>query len=291
MKKMLLLSCLAFVVSMSVFHVSAQLALPAITNDDAAQIVPQLNSALQNSSFLSSITGYMIADEQNMPALYQIVKNLTSKLGNPIPLVLVFKGNILHKIMEEFGEDYRVNAFAFSITKSLSLICVGQNLVEELTYDELEAVIAHELCHIDRYHVIKQWVLNSVIMYIIAVVCAGIIFPIMRHQNPAELHPAVQIAMYATPLLLTILVAYCIQRYYSRVCEKQADLGAADIIRNPVSLANALDHIEKIYKNKDRLIDFFIEMDSTHPLTKNRRRYLEALAQAAATHPQTAQVV
>ncbi len=275
---------------MGMFGAAAQTPLTSdMAKDGAAQVVPQLNSALQNSSFLSSITGYMIADEQNMPALYQIVKNLTSKLGNPIPLVLVFKGNILHKIMEQFGEDYRVNAFAFSITKSLSIVCVGQNLVEELTYDELEAVIAHELCHIDRYHVIKQWVLGSVITFIIAVVYIGTMFQIVRHRNHVELHPA-QVAIYVTPLLLTILVAYYIQRYYSRVCEKQADLGAADIIKNPVSLADALDHIEKIYKNKDRLIDFFIEMESTHPLTKNRRRYLEAYAQAAATQPQTAQV-
>ncbi len=164
MKNIISCAAMVFLVSMSQQDIQAQLmpteVMPTqVVGNDTGPIVSELVGALQHTSTMSSITGFMLANEKNMPSLYKIVKNLTAKLNNPMPLILVFKSNKLWSLAEQFGVDFKCNAFAWSLTKSLSLVCVGQDLVEGLKYDELEAAIAHELCHIDNNHSIKQLVL------------------------------------------------------------------------------------------------------------------------------------
>jgi Zn-dependent protease with chaperone function len=285
MKKILSCAAMVLLASMSQQNVQAQLtptqvASTQIVGNDTSQIVSELVDALQHTSNMSSITGFMLANEQNMPSLYQIVKNLTVKLNNPMPLVLVFKGNILWNLAEQLGLDYKCNAFAISLTKSLSIVCVGQDLVEGLKYDELEATIAHELCHIDNYHTLKSLVLFMVLFKILKPILDKYFPTVIRIRN--QHHCASGIGYAIEYIVLTTIIFSLIKLYYNRVCEKQADLGAARIIKNPISLADSLDHIEKIYANKKHcFVDFFIELGSTHPLTKNRRQNLEAYAQAA----------
>ena len=113
------------------------------------ELINQLNGA--QDSF-----GFTRVTENNIPKLYAIVKNLTEKLGNPMPKIFVFKGNLVSSILNQFGLDLTCNAFAASLTKSISIIFVGRDLIDNMTESELEAVIAHELGHIDKYHTLKK---------------------------------------------------------------------------------------------------------------------------------------
>jgi Zn-dependent protease with chaperone function len=240
------------------------------------ELITQLNRS-------NDVVGFTRVTETNLPKLYNIVKKLTTKVGNPMPLIFVFKGNLLSSGLNELGYDYTCNVYALSLTKSTSLICVGRDLVDNLTESELEAVVAHELGHIDKYHVIKGliwiWVLIFTFKYLVK------FFPatnrVWYHFVPECLDPYV--SEYLAQFLESFTVAYIakklIKNFVFRCQEKEADLFAASIIDDPNALGQALECMDKVYTQKDRVVlDGLMRLFRTHPLRKDRVAYLKALA-------------
>jgi len=90
-----------------------------------------------------SIPGWPVyISEEKTKQLYSMVKELSDEIGMPVPKIF-FINNFF-------------NAFATSLTQNFSLICLGGDLVKELNDDELRCIIAHELGHIKKYHVLKS---------------------------------------------------------------------------------------------------------------------------------------
>lgn len=64
-----------------------------------------------------------------------------------------------------------------------------------------------------------------------------------------------------------------------RLFEKEADMTASRIIDDPRVLGQALDGLEKNFREKPHFIyDFVTELFVSHPLTKNRKAYLTQAA-------------
>ncbi len=135
--------------------------------------------ALKNSSRnaiqeLVAILGFLLVTKEKCPTLYKLVEECATKLKTPVPpLVVIFQGNLLTRILEELSIlDLRCNAGTRSLSPSLSMFQIGEDLITDMINkngmkaDQLKAVIAHELGHVKRNHFLK-------ILIIVAVVYIG----------------------------------------------------------------------------------------------------------------------
>lgn len=139
------------------------------------------------------------------------------------------------------------NAFALPGGK----IYATEQLIEELSPDELTAVLLHEVGHIYYHHPMRVLIEN-------------------RLFSAAIIMAAGYGDAYGWGGALMSLS-------HSREYEKEADIFAGQALkklgRSPGLLAQALEHIEKLPQTPIAQIGWL----STHPITSERKKYLEAL--------------
>src|SRR3954462_8178372 len=162
--------------------------------------------------------------EQEDPRLYQMVRDLTTRAGLPMPKLYV--------IPQE-----QPNAFATGRNPKHSAVAVTAGIRKLLSEDELRGVLAHELGHVRNHDIL----LTSVVAWIAsAITWIGYLVPFIGGDDDSPLG-------IIGPLLLWLLApiaAAIIQLAISRQREYAADATGAEISGNPESLASALLRLE-----------------------------------------------
>ncbi|NKQ40766.1 MAG: zinc metalloprotease HtpX [Sulfurovum sp.] len=213
-------------------------------------------------------------DEQSAPGLYNIVHRLTKRANLPMPAVYI--------IPEE-----QPNAFATGRDYENAAVAVTEGLLNLLSEEEVEAVVAHELSHIKHYDMLIGTVAATIAGAIAMLANFGMFFGGGRErQNP--------ILMIALMILMPI-AASIIQMTVSRNREFMADEGAARMTGHPEWLQSALAKLDNyargtIMRDADPqtahmfIINPFTGKDvslkqlfSTHPSTESRIERLETL--------------
>ncbi|MGZ5316420.1 MAG: zinc metalloprotease HtpX [Solirubrobacterales bacterium] len=171
------------------------------------------------------MSGAKPISEQEAPRLYQMVRDLTTRAGLPMPT--------LHMIPQD-----QPNAFATGRSPEKSAVAVTQGITRLLSEDELRGVIAHELAHIRNRDVLIQSVaatIGGAITYLAYMLMwfGG------DDESPLGLVGTLGMVILA-PIAATI-----IQLAISRQREYSADATGADICGNPESLASALLRLEE----------------------------------------------
>nr|WP_314541376.1 protease HtpX [uncultured Massilia sp.] len=139
------------------------------------------------------------------------------------------------------------NAFATGATKNASLVAVSTGLLESMTHDEVEAVLAHEVAHIANGDMVTltliQGVVNTFVIFLARVVAYGV-DQFLRKDEEESSGPG--IAYYVTSIVCDILfgiLASIIVAWFSRQREYRADRGAAKIMGTPRPMIAALQRL------------------------------------------------
>nr|WP_250807543.1 M48 family metallopeptidase [Neorhizobium tomejilense] len=90
-----------------------------------------------NVGIVSAATGARSVSRTEEPELYNLLENLCISRGMTMPKLRVMETSAL-------------NAYASGVTKSQYTVAVTRGLMQTLSKDELEAVLAHELAHIEH---------------------------------------------------------------------------------------------------------------------------------------------
>jgi heat shock protein HtpX len=162
--------------------------------------------------------------EEEDPRLYQMVRDLTTRAGLPMPKLYV--------IPQE-----QPNAFATGRNPDHSAVAVTAGIRKLLTEDELRGVLAHELGHVRNHDILLTSVVASIAA---AITWIGYMALWVGGDNDGPLG-------IIGPLLLWILApiaAAIMQMAISRQREYGADATGAEICGNPESLASALLRLE-----------------------------------------------
>jgi len=189
------------------------------------------------------------------------------------------------------------NAFATGRSPSHSAVCVTTGIMDRLTAEELEGVIAHELSHVAHRDVLVMTLASS------AGILAGMItrgaqfggLGMGRRNNDNGGAIAFVIALVAS--LIVYAISFFLIRLLSRYRELCADRSGAFLTQKPSALASALQKItgeiaaipNKDLRSVQTMNAFFIApaisgatfktLTSTHPSLEER---LEQLAKVAA---------
>jgi len=164
--------------------------------------------------------------------LYEIVEMLARKAEIPMPKVYIIP-------------DQAPNAFATGRSPKHAAVAATEGLVKNLSKDEIEAVLAHEVTHIKNRDTAVQTVvavIASAIMHLTMIARFGFLFGLGdRDGNGRD-------GLFTTILLIIFapIAAVLIQAAVSRSREYMADKGSKNIIGTGAPLANALRKIENL---------------------------------------------
>ncbi|MEE9905112.1 MAG: protease HtpX [Chlorobium sp.] len=162
--------------------------------------------------------------------LVDTVRQLSKKAGLPMPEVAVFEG--------------APNAFATGPSKSKSLVAVSTGLMQSMNKKEVEAVLAHEVAHIQNGDMVTltliQGVVNTFVIFL-ARVLAYAVDSFLRRDEESSGSPGIGywISSIAFEIMFGILASIIVM-YFSRKREFRADAGAAALMGDRRPMIDAL---------------------------------------------------
>ena len=156
--------------------------------------------------------------ETEDPELHRIISDLAITAGIPKPKVGISNINI-------------PNAFAFGRTKKDGRVCVTRSLLNLLSREELKAVLAHEISHIN-HNDMAITTLVSAIPLICYFIFRSFLWGGNDRNNGGYIIGLVALAAY--------LIGQLIVLFISRTREYYADQGSIELGTQPDKLASAL---------------------------------------------------
>lgn len=166
--------------------------------------------------------------EHQMPQYHAIVAELARRADVPVPRLYV-------------SRSPQPNAFATGRNPDNAAVCVTEGLLNTLSWDEIQGVLAHELAHVRNRDILIGSVAAAVAMGITFVAMIGrwaLIFGGGRAEDRDS--PLGGILM----LILAPVAAGLIQMAISRSREYEADASAARLLGTGEPLARALEKLE-----------------------------------------------
>ena len=218
-----------------------------------------------------------VVTEAEAPDLYRMVDALRQRAGLPMPRVAI-------------APHAQPNAFATGRNPEHSVVCVTEGLLQMITRDELEGVLAHELAHVKNRDMLLQTV-TATIAGAISNLAWVAMFAGGDRDHGGGRHPIAGLAI----VLLAPLAASLVQMAISRQREFKADAVGAEISGRPLSLASALRKLDVASKRIPMEVSpaaaplaqinplaasggGLVRLFSTHPSTEERVSKLQAMA-------------
>ncbi len=179
------------------------------------------------SSGVQVIDGTGSADER---WIVETVRRFADKAGIGMPEVGIFPGD--------------PNAFATGAFKNSALVAVSTGLLQNMTREEVEAVIGHEVAHIANGDMVTmtliQGVMNTFVVFLSRVIGYAVDSFLRRGDNE---NSGPGIGYWVTTIVLDIVLGFLaaiIVAWFSRQREFRADAGAAQLMGRKQPMINAL---------------------------------------------------
>ncbi len=208
----------------------------------------------------------LVTREQEL-RLYSIVESLTMRAGLPMPEVGV-------------SDMPMPNAFATGRNPKNAAVVATRQLLNLLTDEELEGVMAHELLHVKNRDILVMSVASTMASMVSYVTRMVVYTGLFNNNNSGNFLIAI-IADITLPI-----AAMLIQLGVSRNCEYLADESGARLTGKPMALASALTRIESRCSTRTNNYDnpSFANMWISNPFGQKETSRLVSLFR---THPTT----
>lgn len=169
--------------------------------------------------------------------LVETVGRLAQRAGIAMPEVAVYDGE--------------PNAFATGAFKNSALVAVSTGLLQSMTKEEVEAVLAHEVSHVANGDMVTmtlvQGVVNTFVVFLSRVVAFAVDRSMSRSNNDSG---GTGMAYFATVIVCQLVFgvgASLIVAWFSRHREFRADAGAARLLGSPQPMINALARLGGVH--------------------------------------------
>src|SRR5690349_24390175 len=175
-----------------------------------------------------SAMGAHEADPGQYQQLYNIVQTLAIGDGLPLPKVYVI-------------DDPSPNAFATGRDPNHASVTVTTGLLQLMSREELEGVLAHEMSHVKNFDVRLLLVVTTMIG--LAALIASIFWNSVGRMRLRGEGGLVVLAIGLLFTLVAFIVGPLMQLALSRQRESLADVSGVELTRNPQGLISALQKI------------------------------------------------
>ncbi|ACL32445.1 protease HtpX [Glaesserella parasuis] len=187
---------------------------------------------------LKSVGAEIITEPRNNAErwLVETVKRQSQQAGIPMPDVAIY-------------HSADVNAFATGATKSNSLVAVSTGLLNTMTEDEAEAVVAHEVAHIANGDMVTMTLLQGVLNTFVIFLSRMIATAVSSSRNDDGEETQSSGTYFLVSMVLEILfgvLATIIAMWFSRYREFRADAGSAQLVGKEKMIA-ALQRLQRVH--------------------------------------------
>lgn len=205
---------------------------------------------------------------------FNLVERQSKKVGIKMPEIAIY-------------DSPEVNAFATGMSKNASLVAVSSGLLQTMTREEAEAVIAHEISHVANGDMVTltliQGVVNTFVIFFARIIGYMVDKVIFKTENGHG--PAFFVSMIVSEIILGILASMIVM-WFSRQREFRADQGGAQLTHKGAMIA-ALKRLQSVHQQPlpDKLAAFgisgggagggFKKLFMTHPPLEERIAALE----------------
>ena len=205
--------------------------------------------------------------------LLETVRRLAERAGIGMPEVAVYEGE--------------PNAFATGAFRNEALVAVSTGLLLNMTREEVEAVLGHEIAHIANGDMVTmtllQGVVNTFVIFLSRVVGYAVDRALSRNGNEG---PGIgyTVAVLVSQIVFGIL-ASMIVAWFSRQREFRADAGSAKLLGSPQPMMHALSRLgamesshlpQSVAALGINQSAGFMELFSSHPPLEERIEALQA---------------
>jgi len=223
------------------------------------------------------MTGAQVIEQPRTPTeiwLVETVRRQAKQAGIGMPEVAIY-------------DSPEVNAFATGMSKNNALVAVSTGLLRNMTQEEAEAVLGHEVSHIANGDMVTlaliQGVVNTFVIFLSRVI--GHFVDRVIFKTEREHGPAFWITTIIAEVVLGIL-ASLIVFWFSRQREFRADRGGANLAGRDKMIA-ALERLARVHTEPlpDQMAAFGIaggighglkRLFMTHPPLEERIAALKA---------------
>lgn len=217
-------------------------------------------------------------EDMNFGFIAQAVHNYSKVAGiSKMPEVYIY-------------DSPEVNAFATGPSKNNSLVAVSAGLINSMTREEVEGVIAHEVSHIANGDMVTmalaQGVINAFVMFLSRVAAFAISQALRKNDDDGPgLGPFAHMALTWVFDIVFGLLALPVLMWFSRYREFRADHGGAKLAgkNSMIAALKRLQHVHAPIDNRGSELAAFkisgskkwIELLSSHPSLEKRIHALE----------------
>ena len=214
------------------------------------------------SKMATLMNGAHQIEKRDNPRLYRVVENIAITNGLPMPKVYIM-------------DDPGLNAFATGRNPNRAIVCTTTGLLDALTDQELEGVMAHEMGHVKNYD-IRVSMMAFALVAVVGIL-ADVILRMAWFGDDDDNSAFFLVGIVAA--ILAPIVATLIQLAISRKREYLADATGALTTRYPEGLASALEKIKSHGSATKRPNTATAHLFFANPLSKRQ------FASMFSTHP------
>ncbi|MBD1571709.1 protease HtpX [Vibrio sp. S17_S38] len=183
---------------------------------------------------LRSVGGQVIEQPRNETEhwLIQTVSRQAQQVGVGMPTVAIY-------------DSPDINAFATGAKKDDSLVAVSTGLLHNMTREEAEAVLAHEMSHIANGDMVTMTLMQGVVNTFV-IFLSRMIANMLSSRNSEEGGGSNMMSYFIISMVLELVFGFLasfITMWYSRHREFHADAGAAQLVGKEKMIA-ALERLK-----------------------------------------------
>jgi len=175
-------------------------------------------------------SGAKPVSREELPRLYEVMERLAAKANLPVPKLYVVP-------------EAAPNAFATGRNPRHASVAVTQGLLQLMTDDELEGVIAHELSHVRNYDILISSIAATLAGAITYLAQMGHFAAIFGYGNSRDNERGGGGLTALLMLFLAPMAAILLQLGISRQREYAADETGAEMAGQPFGLISALQKL------------------------------------------------
>lgn len=210
--------------------------------------------------------------------LVETVRQLAERANIGMPDVAIYRG--------------QANAFATGAFRNHALVAVSTEIMEQMTREELRAVLGHEISHVANGDMVTmtlvQGVLNACVIFLSRVVAYLAEQAMSNGKENRRGSGGLYFLVYYVMQIVLGIAASLVVFWYSRRREYAADAGSATLLGSPSSMIAALrrlgnlqpgvlpDSLKALGVAGKRTTSVF----STHPALEDRIAALERMMNA-----------
>jgi STE24 endopeptidase len=149
-------------------------------------------------------------------------------------------------------------------------IIVSDTLLEKFSGEEIEVIMAHELCHHVKNHIWQGLALQSALTFIGFFVASRLLSPLSLDLGYRDVADVANFPLFALVISGVSLVVLPLVNTFSRRLETEADLYALDITGDALAFVSSMEKLADINlanKTPNKIIEFIFY---SHPCVEDR---------------------